>query len=56
MRKCSPLLPLWQDVSRSPDMMQISCQFEIRLFEKIRRFCQNRRVCGAFDMVLVMEK
>jgi hypothetical protein len=35
------------------DMMQISCQFEIRLIEKRRRFCRNRRVCGEFNVDLV---
>jgi len=34
-------------------MMQISCQFEIRLPKKIREFRRNRRICGDSDVDLV---
>ncbi|MBB2692273.1 UNVERIFIED_ORG: hypothetical protein GGI63_003369 [Rhizobium esperanzae] len=37
-------------------MMQISCQFEIHLDEKRRRFCQNRRVYREFHVDLATEE
>ncbi|WP_155249416.1 hypothetical protein [Rhizobium etli] len=53
MRKCLSASPVVAGMFPLADMMQISCQFEIRLIEKRRQFCRNRRVCGQFNVDLV---